>query len=1286
MWHRDRNPDRFKRPDFLDRPPFWSRRGGRGLHVPDWWERRRQRSKDPDRFSHPGWADRSTRDRNPNRLSRPDWLDRIRDRDIDPDRFALPEIGNEPRRARRNPDRLKRPDVLDRPGGVPRRAKLLGVATLVVVLVGAVVAVWAVRGGGHDGGPAGRAGGRAPVVTVSLSDHSMVPRRIAGLPTPATAVAIRRDDQRLFVAEGDGQLWVSGAGVGAPPLAPWLDLRSDPAWNPQDEVLGMAVSADGSQLFVSFSDQPAQQFVVVAFAATADRGDATTRREVLRFAVPGPSFVGGDLAIGPDDLLYVSVGDGAEPTDLAGTGRSQDLTELAGKILRIDPTPGPGGPYTVPPDNPFVGSPTARPEIWAYGVHEATGLSWSTTGELWFADRGAARQDEIDVLPGPAAGRGADLGWDLAEGDLRYKGVPSATSVRPLVSIPTSDSGCQTVGGTFYEDPSVVGRGGAYLYSDGCDDAVRAVLVGPDRRSNRVVSATFLSNEQVQLVSGGGSLGPVALGTAGGVFRLVPSSVTPSPLSVAIDPPSPSPPSSVQDLCGISDAFAILNPTALADRSPEIARMILDRVRTALADYRAVAPPSITGAIDQLIASVDSIAGSMRDLGYSAGQDQLAGLQSQLADSVLHQDGTGPLADVVQFEDQVCPGPKLIDLGTRSSAEPTSPSRRGRRHRCHLCRTAARVLRGLGPDRPDGVRASAPAAQPPRRRAVQVRHPLRLRRIRRRLHPCPLPTRSGRPAIHRLERVRPRPGRVRGPRRRARLVTERRSPAVVPGTTVVGPALLVAIALVALVRGDRTTAIVICAAALFLLHALLLSASFRRIATSAQHRVGTVAATVVRVVLLTPVGLVLLTPASALRRLVHGPAHRSEREASTWVSRDRPPPSDPGRRWADERSWRPAVTPRRRRTIVATVLAVVAVEALLVGAVVVIHRRSQPRPRLVGTAAIGNQQTAALRDLPWVPEAERETGEVSRGIVSTPFTGLSIRDYHGRYVNVQNRVRRSYQAPAPPGVKPIDVWFFGGSTMFGFDLQRDEHTIASEVVRLAEADGLVVRARNYGSTGYVNYQESILFGLLLGGGQRPDLAVFYDGVNDESLAFLDASGGFDPPGEPSYLGSFEARQALAARPLGDNGPAPPRTDLPPSPLRPATTAEPLAASALERSIQDVYRQGFDLSQALAARYGTQVVHFWQPEIYTRSPLDPGERVLLPGLGLDPFRYDTIRALLDRVRSGLPSGVIDISASLDDVHGPVFSDSAHINEKGARAVAEAIYARLKPQLVALAGSR
>ena len=80
----------------------------------------------------------------------------------------------------------------------------------------------------------------------------------------------------------------------------------------------------------------------------------------------------------------------------------------------------------------------------------------------------------------------------------------------------------------------------------------------------------------------------------------------------------------------------------------------------------------------------------------------------------------------------------------------------------------------------------------------------------------------------------------------------------------------------------------------------------------------------------------------------------------------------------------------------------------------------------------------------------------------------------------------------------IDIYFFGGSTMFGFNV-LDAETIPSQFVQLYKEkfpNGRSIRVHNYGTPTYYSYQELILLSNLVYNGHKPDIAVFLDGIND----------------------------------------------------------------------------------------------------------------------------------------------------------------------------------------------
>lgn len=430
---------------------------------------------------------------------------------------------------------------------------------------------------------------------------------------------------------------------------------------------------------------------------------------------------------------------------------------------------------------------------------------------------------------------------------------------------------------------------------------------------------------------------------------------------------------------------------------------------------------------------------------------------------------------------------------------------------------------------------------------------------------------------------------------------------------------------------------------------------------------GTAVALVAFYLVLTPLGL--LARLVGVRLLPEGEWRRRPASAATAARRSavKAPTGAPVTGASGPRlTWRTATV----------LLAAGALAAALVPRVLDRSADESAIPVQLRGASYDAFDSPALAGTAWADAAGAEFGAVSGGLTYTSFVGNSLRDHQGRYVNVSDRERRSYE-PAPGAGDPIDVWFLGGSTMFGFSAQRDQHTIPSEVVRLAEADGVAVRAHNLGSPGYVNMQETVLASQLLAAGERPDLIVFYDGINDLALEFQQAFGGIGVVGEPSDLTAFAYRRLLAGQLTG--------TDLDPAPLGgevPDLGRPPRAAAVIEALIGN-YERGIELARALGEHYGIPVAHAWQPDLFNTPALEPGEEQVVDDLGLDEFRYEAVARISRSTVTQLPDGVIDLTDAFAGETGPVLTDQAHTNELGARLVAEALYPHLAPALAALA---
>jgi glucose/arabinose dehydrogenase len=189
-------------------------------------------------------------------------------------------------------------------------------------------------------------------------------------------------------------------------------------------------------------------------------------------------------------------------------------------MLRISPRPAGGAPYTIPPDNPFVGRPDARPEIWAYGLRNPWRYSFDrATGDLWIGDVGQDAWEEIDRQPAGSAG-GQNYGWNLVEGTHPYKGAAPTGAVPPVYEYSHDGGGCAVTGGYVYRGSAIPDLVGAYVFADFCLGRLEAIRV----RDGRVVAHAELGVTVPSVSSFGqdGSGELYALSLAGGLYRLAP--------------------------------------------------------------------------------------------------------------------------------------------------------------------------------------------------------------------------------------------------------------------------------------------------------------------------------------------------------------------------------------------------------------------------------------------------------------------------------------------------------------------------------------------------------------------------------------------------------------------------------------------------------------------------------------------------------------------------------------------------------------------------------------------
>jgi glucose/arabinose dehydrogenase len=337
-----------------------------------------------------------------------------------------------------------------------------------------------------------------------------------------TAMAARPGTRTLYVTHQDGVVWSLRDGT----RTPAVDLTGRVSQDGGERgLLGLAFSPDGKKLYVDYTDRNGDT-QVDELQMKGRAADESTRRTVIEIEQPQANHNGGQLAFGPDGLLYIGLGDGGAADDVgpghAPDGNGQSLGTLLGKILRIDPTPSAGAAYTVPADNPFVRVAGARPEIWAYGLRNPWRFSFDTrNGDLWIADVGQNEVEEIDRVQatnGRGAGRGDNFGWNRLEGSRTFQGRPPADAVGPVHEIDHDTGACAVVGGYVARAGAPRRLLGSYLFGDNCDPTIR--LLRADGNGGFDDGDTGLELEGVSSFgqSNGGAL--YVLSLTKGVFRI----------------------------------------------------------------------------------------------------------------------------------------------------------------------------------------------------------------------------------------------------------------------------------------------------------------------------------------------------------------------------------------------------------------------------------------------------------------------------------------------------------------------------------------------------------------------------------------------------------------------------------------------------------------------------------------------------------------------------------------------------------------------------------------------
>jgi Glucose / Sorbosone dehydrogenase len=288
--------------------------------------------------------------------------------------------------------------------------------------------------------------------------------------TYAEPVSVSSDpssSDRLFVVQRGGQVMLTTAAG----TFSFLDISPSVA-TARGGLLSAAFAPDFAttgHFYVAYTGAVGvnNSLIVDEYTAAGNSAPAATRREVL--AIPtgtAATRLGGQLQFGPDSYLYIGIGD-------AGTqANAQTLTNLLGKVLRIDPRGVAADQFTIPTDNPFYNTATGvNRAIWSFGLRSPSRISFDAAGALAIADAGGAQQEVEYASAGSGAGKGLNYGWPNCEG---AQACPMGVTP-PNFSYPNSPTGCAIAGGYVVGDATLTGLAGRYLFSDACGGDLRSI-------------------------------------------------------------------------------------------------------------------------------------------------------------------------------------------------------------------------------------------------------------------------------------------------------------------------------------------------------------------------------------------------------------------------------------------------------------------------------------------------------------------------------------------------------------------------------------------------------------------------------------------------------------------------------------------------------------------------------------------------------------------------------------------------------------------------------------------
>ncbi len=310
--------------------------------------------------------------------------------------------------------------------------------------------------------------------TTETTDTVSEPSFIATLGTPVTDykdpvdIAIRAiTTPQSYIAERDGTIFeLASDGTKGSQV---LDISDLTIAEGEQGLLGLAFANDGSTAYVNYTNLDGDT-MIVSFAVKSDGTfDESSQNIITTIKQPYPNHNGGDIMVDSDGAIYVFMGDGGLAND--PERYALDITSPLGKIWRLSQTDGQWN----------------TGESWAVGLRNPWRASLDpVTNDLWIADVGQDRWEEINVLPFDQV-RGVSFGWSALEGTHEFNADQQALhetfiAVKPVYEYEHIDNNCSISGGVVYRGSQVPVAGTWYIFSDYCSGKVQALCVDEQRQ------------------------------------------------------------------------------------------------------------------------------------------------------------------------------------------------------------------------------------------------------------------------------------------------------------------------------------------------------------------------------------------------------------------------------------------------------------------------------------------------------------------------------------------------------------------------------------------------------------------------------------------------------------------------------------------------------------------------------------------------------------------------------------------------------------------------------------